>query len=39
MYTYTFQMKYGCQEFQAHVEVYLFVHERTFLSRDLSTPE
>ena len=39
MYTYTFQMKYGQQEFQAHVEVYLFVREHTLLSRDLSTPE
>ena len=31
-------MKYVRQEFQANVEVYLFVCERTHLSRDLSTP-
>ena len=32
-------MKYVRREFKAYEEIYLFVHERTFVFRDLPTPD
>ena len=32
-------MKCVRQEFKAYVEIYLLVHERTLVLRDLSTPD
>ena len=32
-------MKSASQEFEAYMEIYLFVRERTLVLRDLSTPE